>query len=611
MCGIAGGFNNIVVSKMLETLSHRGSDSVNIKECDGIFVGHTRLDIIGDQGDCQPIVVDNVTVTFNGEIYNYLDLRTDLIRRGYRFKTSSDSEVIATAYKYYGSVFVEKLDGIFAFALYDSAEKKLFLCRDRVGVKPLYYTNNNGFYFMSEIKAYSNLFSCSVNQDALCEYITFQYCLKDTLFDGVYKVNPGEMLEFSKDGELCKTIPYWDISESILKRDFDKYYTSKYYEDHLLYTIHKAVRNQIPTVPFGVYVSGGLDSGAIASLISEYTNEFKLFTGRYDLAHCDESGYAEEVAKFVDKPLCTVDISEKDVVDNLSDAIYHLDEPVAGPGLIGQYILAKRVKQEYPDLKVVFGGQGGDELFGGYARYIVAYLECCIYGSIYPKDRDYVIKLNSLAPIMPVLQGYEPMMISFFSNNMFYDKWLRYFSLVARSDNTELDIDFYNSVYIKQLDRIKEEFFDVMNNKGSVSYFTKMSYFDFKKSLPALLQVDDRVNGAFSMEGRFPILDENVIDFAFSIPPEYKFSGGYSKGLFRKSLAGTLPESVLTRRDKMGFPVPMKEWYNKKGIFYNFVNDTLKSNGSTFSNVFKAPKEFNRSTWGHLSLSLWSNLFNV
>lgn len=623
MCGIAGVFSlesadgtTSVVKGMLNNLAHRGADSSAVVRSGNCCLGHTRLSITGGSSGQQPFQADNIAVTFNGEIYNYLDLRTDLMRRGHRFKTKSDAEVIVHAYRAYGQVFVERLKGIFAFALYDAEQHALILCRDRVGVKPLYYmwVTGGNLFFASEIKAIGSAAQLGIQQQALCEYLNFQFCLEDrTLFAGVYKVCPGELLILKEpDPSKARRIKYWSISESLVRRDFEQYHTEKYYEDKLLSVLHKSVRQQTPTVPFGAYLSGGLDSGSVVSLMSEYADEFNLFTGLYESAGHDESKHAVALAKFLgrEKSSHSFVITEDYVVDILGDAIYHMDEPCAGPGLVGQFALAKMLKDNFPDTKVVVGGQGGDELFGGYARYIVAYLESCIYGSMYPTEKDFVVQLKNIGPLMPVLQGYEPMLTSFFGAGMFSQKDTRYFDLVSRFNPGTLSEEFAQDVYQKFSEGIKQGFCNIFNEKGSVSYFTKMTYFDFKASLPALLHVDDRVNGAFAMEGRVPLLDEELVELAFSIPPSYKFSGGFSKGLLRKAVTGMLPESILWRRDKMGFPVPMQEWYARKGCFYELVQDYLSTNfcKRLFPNI---DKTFTRSTWGKLSLSIWAKTFNM
>jgi asparagine synthase (glutamine-hydrolysing) len=567
-----------------------------------------------------------VSITFNGEIYNYLDLRTDLINRGRRFKTRGDAEAIVNAYLAYGMAFPEKLRGIFSFALYDKGTHKLILCRDRVGVKPLYYCMDrasNTLAFASEIKVFLGTVirkeDVALDYSSLNQYLHFQHCLGDkTMFAGIRKVMPGEMLVYNTKTYEINNFKYWTIDPALVRGGANNYYTETYYQDKVLSVLHRIVREQTPQgVSMGAYASGGIDSSTIISLLSEYRQDFKIATGYYSIPGYDESGYAEHLIKslpdFDSKKFYCIEITEDDVINNLQQAIYHMDEPCAGPGLIGQYIVAKVIKEHSPDLKVMFGGQGGDELFGGYARYVIAYLESCLQGSIYPSEgKDWVMTLERLSPLMPVLQGYESMIKGFFGKNMFGDRDRRYFDLISRSDEAYLNPEFKAMFYNKGKQQVYDEYLDIFLGLGGVSYFTKMLYFDFKSSLPALLQVDDRTNAAFEMESRVPFLDEELVELAFSIPPLYKFSGGYSKGILRKALSGTVPDKILKRRDKMGFPVPFNEWMNNKDSkLKEFITESLKNglNEAIFSSA--TAKTFDRSMWGRLSLSLWQKTFNV
>lgn len=623
MCGIAGSFskdnsyNAETVLKMLEHLRHRGPLMSDVSGDDNCCLGHTRLEIVGGASGKQPVVVGDVTLTFNGEIYNYLDLRTDLIRRGCRFKTKGDAEVIANAYIAYGDIFVEKLKGIFAFALYDSKRKVVLLCRDRMGVKPLYYVvRGNTVFFASEIKALvKGGVTATVDDKALCHYLHFQYCLGDrTLFKGIKKVLPSELITFGKDLS-CTKLQYWTLRPWGVDVTRD-YYTDAYYEDQLLSVLHKVVgRQRASNMPFGIYASGGIDSSIVAALVSEYEDRVMLISGKYQYPKYDESRYVKMLAdKINPSDMRIYEITEADVTDTLSDAIYAMDEPCAGSGLVGQYVLAKNIRRDFPDVKVMMGGQGGDELFCGYSRYVVAYLESCIQGAIYPSDKDFVLTLERLAPLMPILQGYENMLKGFFKGDMFGDRSRRYFDLIGRMTGMSKQNNFCGTVYEKYKDEMYEDYAALFSGLGPVSYFTKMTYFDMKASLPALLQVDDRVNGAFALESRVPLLDDELVELSFRIPPGRKLVGGYSKGILRRVMAGLLPEPLLKRRDKMGFPVPMQEWLDEGGKFKDIVVDVFSRD--IYQELFgafdpDAKIVFDRDMWGKLSLCLWFDIFNV
>ena len=622
MCGIAGVYGTPSseslqnkVWDMLDTQSHRGRGDQGILTRENCVLGHTRLAIVGDDECRQPFEYEHVVVTYNGEVYNYLDLRTDLIKRGHRFKTKGDAEVIAHAYLEYGVLFLERLRGMFAFAILDTKVNKLYLCRDRVGIKPLYYTvHEGGLYFASEIKALPR--NNKVSHEALCEYLNFQYCISNnTLFDSVYKVEPGYYLEFTASDEYT-AVQYWRLGYDTVRESNLDYYSEAYYEHKLLSLLHDSARSHTPSyIDFGVYASGGLDSSSIASLVSEYAPHLKVVTGRYDVPGFDESQYARDLVKYLGKrvEMYQVDITEDDVCDSLEDALWHMDEPCAGPGLMGQFVTAKMLRKKYPDLKVMMGGQGGDELFGGYARYLIAYLESCMHGAMYPTGKDYVLDLKAMAPLMPTLKGYEPMMSKFFSQGMFGAREDRYFKLISRFSDRAVKDDFYVNSYAKNYDSIISNYDKVFKELGSVSYFTRMMYFDFKTSLPALLQVDDRVNSAFEIESRVPLLDTDIVDFAFSVPPAYKLAGGMSKGIFRKAVSGMLPESITQRTDKMGFPVPTQKWMQGKGRFYDLVNSVVNYDNAFLNSIFKDLNAtvFDRELWGKLSLGIWAKKFNI
>ena len=629
LCSAHGALPSDLVMQMLTKTLHRGKEGPTIvKASNTCTLGHTRLAIVGGHSNTQPLAVDGKHITFNGEVYNYLDLRTDLINKGRRFKTHGDAEVILNAYIVYGLSFAEKLRGIFSFAIYDEQTTQLILCRDRVGVKPLYYcidTAQGTLAFASEVKALLGTVidkqDVAVDYDSLCQYLHFQHCLGDrTMFRGIRKVLPGEMLIYNTSTIDIRTITYWSLNPAIVRNSSDDYYTEHYYKDRILSVLSRIIREQASHgLQAGAYVSGGLDSSTIAALLIEYVPDLIAVTGFYKFPKYDETAYAFDLVRSFQTnktyTLNTIDISLNDVIANLRSAIYHLDEPCVGPGLIGQYVTAMKIKQQYPSLKVMYGGQGGDELFGGYSRYAVAYLESCIHGAIYPnKSRDYVMTLERLAPIMPVLQGYEGMLQDFMKKGMFGDRDRRYFELIGRNPDNQLSNEFKGTFYDKAKPFIFDEFLNIFGSLGGVSYFTKMTHFDFKASLPALLQVDDRVNGAFEMESRVPFLDEELIELAFSIPPAYKFSGGFSKGLLRKTMAGVVPDSILGRRDKMGFPVPFNEWLKQDSTLKDYVVSALDNPLHDF--VFgkwdkDAELVFDRSMWGRLSLSLWQANFNI
>jgi asparagine synthase (glutamine-hydrolysing) len=295
--------------------------------------------------------------------------------------------------------------------------------------------------------------------------------------------------------------------------------------------------------------------------------------------------------------------------------IYHLDHPVAGPGSFPQFMVSQLAARH---VKVVLGGQGGDEIFGGYARYVLAYLEQCLSAAIDGTYRNgnYVVTIESIIPNLGLLREYKPMMKEFWRQGLFDPLDARYFRLIDRSSDMDGEIDW------EALDkrRVFEDFCAIFNNAANVrkeAYFDKMTHFDFKCLLPALLQVEDRMSMAHGLESRVPLLDHPVVEFAATVPADVKFKNGSMKHLIKTVFAADLPPQILSRRDKMGFPVPLKEWFD--GPLREFIADTfstMASNPRPYINAravlanFGREARFSRKTWGLLSLETWHQRFH-
>jgi asparagine synthase (glutamine-hydrolysing) len=301
--------------------------------------------------------------------------------------------------------------------------------------------------------------------------------------------------------------------------------------------------------------------------------------------------------------------------DHIADVIYHLDFPVAGPGSFPQYMVSQLAARH---LKVVLGGQGGDEIFGGYARYLLAYFEQCIKAALDGTYRNgnFVVTIESIVPNLGLLREYKPMMTEFWRQGLFGAIEERYFRLVDRSTDMREEVDW------SQLDKgpVFDAFRDIFNNHNNVqkeAYFDKMTHFDFKCLLPALLQVEDRMSMAHGLESRVPLLDHPLIEFIATVPADVKFEGGRMKHLLKLAYGHELPSQIVDRRDKMGFPVPLKEWFS--GELQDLVQDTFRSRNARqrpFLNAeavlanFDTAGRFSRKVWGLLSLELWHQMFH-
>lgn len=626
MCGIAG-FASLARSSypqakaalqaMSSLISHRGPDGDGEWISSDASVGfvHRRLAIIDlSPNGAQPMHAPNGTViTYNGEIYNYIELRNELSAH-WTFRTASDTEVILAAYDRWGEDCVSHLRGMFAFALWDERKRKLFAARDRFGIKPLYFTIQQGrLFFASEAKALLPFLpEIKADSSALAEYLTFQYTIGErTLFEGVDALLPGHCLVAS-DGEIGIS-RYWDVQYEV---DFD--HSPRFFEARFKELLTDSMNVHLRAdVPIGGYVSGGLDSSLVALLASRHDHRNRqAFHGRF-MEHpgYDESRYAREVAELADMSLHVADITAEDFRHNIHDVMYHLDFPVAGPGSFPQFMVSALAAKH---LKVVLGGQGGDELLGGYARYLVAYFEQSIKAAMDGTYRqgNYVVTIESIVPNLGLLREYKPMIKEFWREGLFEDIDKRYFRLVDRSTDMVGEVDW------SSLDRprVFEAFRAIFNNQDNVrkeAYFDKMTHFDFKCLLPALLQVEDRMSMAHGLESRVPFLDHPLVEFLATVPADVKFKGGQMKQLMKSAYGETLPKSVVERRDKMGFPVPLKEWFS--GPLKTFVSDVFdqqRSRKREYFNTdvvlanFQGASQFSRKTWGLLSLELWHQRFH-
>ncbi len=625
MCGIAGAIdlsNRPIpdlgrrLDLMNEIQVHRGPDGHATWKHERGHVGfaHRRLAIIDLSTGDQPMTDGRGSwISYNGEIYNYIELRAELGGKG--FRTTSDTEVALRAYQKWGADCLQKFRGMFAFSLWDETTETLFCARDRFGIKPLYYAEVNGvFYFASEIKTLIPFLpSVETDVDGLKDYLCFQFCLGGkTLFKGVRELLPGHMLTV-RYGKITVS-RYWEV---YYQPDFN--HTAMYFESAVQDLVAESVALHLRSdVPVGAYLSGGLDSSIVASLAVEKEGPtFLSFTGRFgsDPAY-DESGYARELAQWKGFQILDVDIGADDFVKTIEKVIYHLDYPVAGPGSFPQYVVSALAAKHR---KVVLGGQGGDEIFGGYTRYLVAYFEQCIKGAIEGSMHSgrYVVTYESIIPNLVALKNYKPMLQEFWRDGLFEDLDRRYFRLINRAPSLGDEI---NWAALGQYDPY-ETFHGIFNgdNVGHESYFDSMTHFDFKTLLPALLQVEDRVSMAHGLESRVPFLDHLIVELAATIPADVKFENGNMKHVLRSAMRSKLPARISNRQDKMGFPVPLHEWMSTPGPVRDFVVDTFSSQTARSrelidnSRVLKridGETQFGRQIWGLLSLELWQRAFH-
>lgn len=627
MCGIAGIYSlkqspypdlegHLQVMNTLQR--HRGPDAQDtwVRSNHTLGFAHQRLTIIDLSTGAQPMQDHHGNViTYNGEIYNYIELKKEL-SSSYDFRTTSDTEVILAAYNKWGENCVNHFRGMFAFALWDERRQRLFCARDRFGIKPFYYMQQgNTLYFSSEVKTLMPFLpAIKTDLEALQDYLVFQFCLgTKTLFQDVHELPPAYyMIAENGSYHLSK---YWEVFYEL---DFD--HTPEYFEEKLRYLIEESVQLHTRSdVPIGAYVSGGIDSSIIAAVAAGYQqkggHEFIGFNGKFAMGDdYDESRYARALGKEHGIPIYETAITSNDFIDTIEKVIYHLDYPVAGPGSFPQYHVSKLAAQHR---KVVLGGQGGDEIFGGYTRYLIAYFEQCIKAAINGTmhNGNFIVTYESIIPNLRSLKNYVPLLQEFWRDGFMDSLDARYFRLINRAPSLKNEINWDLFGAYSPFETFKGIFHG--NNVGKESYFDSMTHFDFKTLLPALLHVEDRMSMAHSVESRVPFLDHPLIEFAATMPSNIKFKDGTLKMILTNSMRHMLPHAIVDRKDKMGFPVPLTQWLQSD--IKDFVTDIFSSscmqdrpyfNQAEILKGMESESKFGRKVWGLFSLELWHRQFH-
>ena len=618
MCGVVavirqerGHVSEPIVRHMAAALRHRGPDDEAVVVEPGVGLGHTRLAIIDLETGQQPMTDGAVTIAYNGEIYNYVELRDGLHRAGHSFRTTSDTEVILKLYREYGTDCVRHLNGMFAFVLYDRDRQQVLVARDPLGIKPMYWADiDTGWAFASEIKALLRHPDIAAEPDhqALQEYLTFQFVLDEgTLYRGIRKIRPGHLHVFDLHNGTHRMERYWKPDYVVEPKGEEEFI------EELRHLLHDTLRLQIRSdVPLGAHLSGGLDSSTVTILAAGLLDHpIQTFTGGFrEGPEFDETGFAALAAGACGATQHMVYPSEDEFVDLLPRMVYHMDEPAAGPGLFPQYMISQLAAQH---VKVVLGGQGGDEIFGGYARYVVAYFEQALKGAIHEtnEEGEHLVSLASIIPNLPALRQYVPMLQTFWRKGLFQEMDQRYFQLIDRSGHA---LSLYSKAFRQTFDQeaVFAKFQSVFNNPDTKSYYNKMTHFDLVASLPALLQVEDRVSMAASLESRVPLLDVRLVNLLTKAPPQLKFRGGALKYALKRAVRDVVPAAIVDRKDKMGFPVPLHRW--RGGRFEELLNDTVLSPTARGGDLFDQDEirklmayegAFGRRLWGLLNIELW------
>jgi asparagine synthase (glutamine-hydrolysing) len=585
MCGIAGILNfdgepvdRSVLSAMTDAIAHRGPDSEGHWFRDGVGLGHRRLSIIDLSTEAnQPMVSSdgNTVIVFNGEIYNYRELAKELELKGAPCRTHSDTEVILNLYRIYGTSCLAHLRGMFAFAIWDSSQKRMFVARDRVGIKPFYYLlSQKTFVFGSEVKAIavSGYSSLKVNLNAVAGFLRFLVVPQpDSIFTDIKKLEPGHYLVITQNGVISDNV-YWIPPGSQAQHGSQSEEDAVSALDEVLNT---SVRyHMVADVPVSAFLSGGLDSSSVVSLMREQAPQQEIdafsitFPGQ---AEYDEDKYAREVARLknITYHPGTIDTS---FIDDLDRMAWHLDEPFAVSSAYATYYLAKNASKQ---AKVVLTGDGGDELFAGYQGYANnAYQDNALMSQV----------LAAGYRTSYLLANYTGMRNGTFNKILTGlrrrsgSEGLRYSEQVAQSSLLAMGIVLKQDAFLQCLNAWEENLTAHYYNDLQVEdKLQKKLYAEFKTRLvDEMLMKVDRMTMAHSLEARVPLLDHHVVEFAFRQPSEMKLrvtdQGSVSKYILKQTMEKYLPREIIYRR-KQGFDIPVDDWL--KGNFLNLIKEKV------------------------------------
>ena len=596
MCGISGIINRYqkkVPKKEIENINsliaHRGPDDEGFYFGENFAFGHRRLSILDLSSDGhQPMhYLDRYTITYNGEIYNYLELKEELLSFGYQFHSETDTEVILASYDKWGEECVTKFNGMWAFAIYNKQENIIFCSRDRFGIKPFYYTQiEDKFIFGSEIKQllefYPNRY---VNKKILIDYLVIGYedHTNETFFDNIFKLEQSHNLVYDLDNNSFSIKRYYDINLHPHNKKFNK----ELYEEKLRDAIKLRLRSDVKV---GTCLSGGLDSSSIASIVSDIYNKnsvekFIAIHAKSTQKNNDESQFAKDVAEYCRLDLKIVEPSQEDFVKILDEVIYTQEEPFGSPSIFMQYFVMKKAKEE--NCKVMLDGQGGDETLLGYERYYPAYL---ISLNFFEMMKNFFnVSKNSKLSIKQLM------------------KYMLYFTNAK--------------VRIKRLKRrstyIKKEYLNIMSNdmveessKNYLNIFNLQHNEIYKTQMPHLLRYEDKNSMRNSIETRLPFIDFNVLETALSLESNLKIKDGWTKYVLRQVVDTLLPQNIVWRKNKFGFEAPTKSWLDS---IENNIRESIQN--SLILEKIADKIDFNKidnlGKWRLFNIAKWEEIYHV
>ncbi|HBR32118.1 MAG TPA: asparagine synthase (glutamine-hydrolyzing) [Clostridiales bacterium] len=571
MCGFAGYYkkagitdeNKLSAREMSYSIRHRGPDLDRVYECEKLIFAFRRLSIIDLEGGGQPFISDDgrFICVYNGEIYNYLELKSELEKKGHCFKTNSEVEVMVTLYSLYGAGFISRLRGMFAFVIYDKENDFLMAGRDPFGIKPLYYRkDSDGIVFCSEMKGYffdKNYKGFDVDKALLQHYLTFQYVSEpDTISGDIFILPKGSyMLYYGKKDGKTDILTYY-------KPVFSQNKTSTYLQKKA--NLRKAVESSVEyhmlaDVPVGSFLSSGVDSAIITAIASKISPGIKAFTIGFDVKGYSELEDAAAISSHLDIDHIKLQCTLKDFTDNYERVIYHLDSPMADPSVVAIYLISREAAKH---VKVILSGEGSDELFGGYRQYASAIPAAKIY-SLPSFIKSFLMILARLLPEHVkgkglITRGCVPIEQRFVGNAFVF------------SENEKRGIlrTYDSNVHFTQ--RTK----DIYTQVGDYTMIQKMQHCDLNTWLPSdILVKGDRLSMAHSLEARVPYLDKEVFKAARELCDSDKISKDTTKYILRDAFADILNKETVMR-PKLGYPVPVRTWL--KDELYDWAAEIIK-----------------------------------
>lgn len=578
MCGISGiihyDTSKNVSKRELETITdviaHRGPDGFGYWQYKNIGFGHRRLSIIDLEGSSQPMKVndDTLVMTFNGEIYNYLEIKSELQKLGHSFKTTGDTEVILKSYHEWGTKCLQKFRGMFSFAIADTVKNEVFIARDHFGIKPLvYYKGDSYFMFGSEIQQFSKHegFQKETDINALSEYLKFGYIpAPQTIYKNLYKLEPGNYLRVDFQGKVIEHSQYYDIQFNIDKRP-----TYNEWVERVEDAIKKSVQyHKIADVPYGTFLSGGIDSSLIASYLADFGKNVDAFTMGFHNEEFNEVPYAKQVAETYQLKHHIEYIDMNDMEDVFPKLVQHYGEPFADSSSIPTYYITKKIREHLP---VVLSGDGGDEAFGGYYSY-QNFLKIANPSAPKHAYKDqiktmlkYVGKTYRTTPRKPGIEDWINL-VSLFQE-----------STVSNLMKRDLQKDISEqSTYHNWYQKAKEQKLDL---------YAIGSYLDYKTYIHGdILTKVDIASMMNSLEVRTPLIDVDIVNLMSQIPSKYKISrnkdGSWQKKKILNSIAEKRFGKAFVDRKKKGFTVPLKDWFGKEAPFGMYLSEVLHNKNS-------------------------------